>query len=226
MLITTRQRRQNLRSSLSTIYVDTHSLEEVNDHKVLGITIDNNLSWDVHIQNVCKSVKKRIFLLSQIKHFLNLKARKLFFHAYIQPLLDYGSPIWDSASMNVLKPAISVYNRALKNVLKKSSTLNHSDYKSLHILPLKKRHLLNKSMLMHKIYMETAPPTLCNLFTKIKTKKSEKFHTPIPRLDLYKTSLLYSGPVLWNSIPMSIRSNSSYKSFKEKMKMYLMDDLC
>jgi hypothetical protein len=60
MLITTRQKRQNLKSSLPKIKISNQDLQEISHHKVLGVTIDN-LSWSNQVQNICKTdSKKRI----------------------------------------------------------------------------------------------------------------------------------------------------------------------
>ena len=140
-------------------------------------------------------------------------------------MIDYGSTLWDSSSMNILKPLHSVYKRALKNVLNKGSRLTTADYLLLQILPLKDRFLFNKSMIMNKINSGTAPLTLCNQFTKIETRNSSKFLTPIPRIDLYKSSLLYSGSVLWNSLPLEFKQLTTHKCFKEKIKKHFLNEL-
>jgi hypothetical protein len=54
MLITTRQKRQNLTHNLPKIKISNQTLGEVSHHKVLGVVIDNNLSWSNHIQHLSK----------------------------------------------------------------------------------------------------------------------------------------------------------------------------
>ena len=79
MLVTTRQKRQNLTDTLPAIRMHNQVVEETTSHKVLGLIIDNNLSWFLHITYLCKVVSSKVFQLSKIKHFLNFQARKLFF---------------------------------------------------------------------------------------------------------------------------------------------------
>ena len=103
MLLTTRQKRQNLTSGFPKLLIRNQDVTEVDSHKVLGITIDNNLSWSKQVDTLCKNTSKKIFQLSKIKHFLDLRTRKLFFQAHIQSAIDYASTVWDSASANTLK---------------------------------------------------------------------------------------------------------------------------
>ena len=127
MLISTRQKRQNLPLKCPPISIGNQTVNEVDNHKVLGVTIDCNLSWSNHVTALCKSISKKIYQLSKIKLFLNLHARKLHFHAHIQSIIDYGSTLSDSANANTLKPLVSLHKRALKAILLKKH--NSSDFR-------------------------------------------------------------------------------------------------
>ena len=202
-------------------------MEEVDTHKVLGLTIDNNLSWGPHISVLCKKVAKQLYQLSKIKHFLDMPSRKLFFNAFVQTSIDYASTIWDSSSANNFKPLFSLHRRGIKLILSKSSSIHISDYKQLDILPLKSRFLLNKGTMMQKIMLHRAP--LC-LIKKFQFNVSRHFHKiiiPLPRLDLYKTSLAYSGGTLWNNLPISIKSTTSLLTFRKNFHKHLLNStLC
>ena len=75
MLITTRQKRQNIKNSFNPIIIENTAIKEVDSHKLLGLTIDNNLSWANHVTNICNQISKKVFLLSRIKHMLNYHSR-------------------------------------------------------------------------------------------------------------------------------------------------------
>ena len=90
--------------------------------------------------------------------FLNAHARKLFFYAHTQPIIDHASTLWDSASANTLKPVVSIHKQALKLTLLKSTSLTAHDYKLLDVLLLKLK--FNKGIIMHKIVFGYAPSNL------------------------------------------------------------------
>ena len=77
MLVTSRQKRQNLTVSLPAICMQNQAIEQSTTHKVLGVIIDNNLCWSPHKTYVCKVISFKVFQFSKIKHFLNFHARKL-----------------------------------------------------------------------------------------------------------------------------------------------------
>ena len=101
MTIATRQKHQ-----LSPLHLDLvlngAKIEQVSEHRLLGITIENKLRWDSHINNVCKTVSRRVFPLSKLRYIVDTDTRKLFFNAHIKPHIDYASVVWDGCS-DVLK---------------------------------------------------------------------------------------------------------------------------
>ena len=225
MLLSTRQKRQNLDMKLPPLCIDNENIEEVSSHKILGITIDNNLSWSSHLRNLSKNVASKTYQLSKIKHFLNLHARKIFFCSYIQSIVDYASTLWDLASNNLFKSLISVHKRAIKLVLNKSSSLTDSDYKDLNILPLKARLLFNKGVLMHKIVHGNAPSSLKSMITVNNFRHSHKIDLPLPEITLFKSSLKYSGSWLWNRLPTSLKDETRFKRFKKMYYEFLMNQI-
>ena len=77
-------------------------IDQVSEHRLLGITIDNKLRWDSHINDVCKTVSRRVLLLPKLRYIADIDTRKLFFIARIKPHIDYVSVVWDGCS-DVLK---------------------------------------------------------------------------------------------------------------------------
>ena len=143
------------------------------------------------------------YQLFKIKHFLNLHARKLFFHAHIQSIIDYRSTLWNSASANTLKPLVSLHKRALKafllenkfkiKTLKTNTTLAISDCNFLSILPLKGVLIHNKGLLIH------------NKGVPIQTLCPEKFH-PLFGLSFPKTSHDISENSIYQSLGLTFSS--------------------
>ena len=55
MLITTHKKKPSLINDQLSLHLNDDCLNMITD-KVLGIVIDNNLTWSQHIDNVCKLV--------------------------------------------------------------------------------------------------------------------------------------------------------------------------
>ena len=192
-------------------------------YKLLGLTIDKNLSWSCHISYLGKKLSRKVFQLNRIKHFLDQHTRRLFFHAYIQPDIDYASTCWDLASQNCLKPLQRLYKRSLKLILLKPSSLCLDDYKSLNILPFEHRCRFNKGVFMFKIMNHLSPPYLFEKFQTLTVRNRCSIFVPRPRTDLFMSSLSFSGAKLWNEIPVSVKGKNSLQSFKASYYKYLLN---
>ena len=80
MTIATRQKHQLSPLPLDLV-LNGAKIDQVSEHRLLGITIDNKLRWDSQINNVCKTVSRRVFILSKLRYIVDIDTRKLFFNA-------------------------------------------------------------------------------------------------------------------------------------------------
>ena len=90
MTVTTRQKHQ-LSPLLLDLILNRAKIDQVSQHRLLGITIDNKLRWNSHTNNVCKTVSRRVLLLLKLRYIIDNDTRKLFFNAHIKPHVDYVS---------------------------------------------------------------------------------------------------------------------------------------
>ena len=97
MLLTTKQKHQLRLLHLNLSLKDSHT-EQVHEHRHLGVIIGDEFSWRPHIIGTCKTVSKDLYLLSQLRHFVDTPKRKPFYHAHISPHLTYASTVWDGCS--------------------------------------------------------------------------------------------------------------------------------
>ena len=47
---------------------------------------------------------------------------------------------------------------------------------------------------------------------------------PLPRIDIYKSSLSFSGVFVWNSLPENIINIKSFNIFKQKLKAFMLNN--
>ena len=100
MLVTTRQKRNRLDDSLQ-LFLNDMPLTVVKNEKVLGVQVDDNLTWNDHISKTSKKMSTYVWLLSKIRSYLSVEHRVLFYNSYIQPhwLCQYylGKRCWNKA---------------------------------------------------------------------------------------------------------------------------------
>ena len=82
--------------------------------KSLGMHIDQHLSWNVHIDNLCKKVASGLGALKRIRPFVNSNALQMIFSSLIQPYFDYCSVVWDGCGTTLAGKIQKLQNRAAR----------------------------------------------------------------------------------------------------------------
>ena len=82
MLISSRQKRKCMKDNMLAILYDNFDLQLTSCENVLGVHIDDNLKWSNNFQHVSKQISSYLWLLFQIKSYLSLQQRVLFYNAY------------------------------------------------------------------------------------------------------------------------------------------------
>ena len=75
MLVSSPQKLNTLLSQSLNVAVNDSKVEQVTEAKVLGVTFDHTLSWEGHVETLCKKLNSRITLLRRIQPYLPFGAR-------------------------------------------------------------------------------------------------------------------------------------------------------
>ena len=155
MLITTRQKHQQKLQSLK-LKLGSNDIEQVSKHRILGVIVDEKLSWEPHIDKMCKTLSRNIFLLSKLKNLIRIKYCKLFFNAHIKSHYEYLSTIWDKCDAVHFNKINSLFSRAVKILAPGPKTLPER-LKELNILSLRQQLNIKKCSFVHKILNNKTP---------------------------------------------------------------------
>ena len=103
MLVCSRQKMSHLKCFSLKINLYGEYIKMKSDVKVLGITIDEHLSWSCHIDRVCTKISQLIGVLFRMRHFLDFKTMFMFYNSYILPQIDYGINMWGNSAACFIK---------------------------------------------------------------------------------------------------------------------------
>ena len=84
--------------------------------KKLDVTVDNKLSFDEHINNICKTANKKLNALSNINHYMKQNQKELLPY-FIISYFSYSPLIWISWSKKSPKKINAVYQRSRRIIL-------------------------------------------------------------------------------------------------------------
>ena len=230
MIICTHQKRKHLKTDVLSVSVNDALLENVNYYKILGLYIDKNLKWKIHIDHVCNEISKLIGLLWRNKHLLPFFSRQLFYNSFILPKIDYCLPIWGKSSQICLDKIWKLQKRAIRVVCNLPyDEPTHKFFKQLCWHNIYERYFNQVNIMVFTI-LSTANSPLSHLVT-FQTHSSNHnlrsnsnhflLHVPFPHKEIFKQSLCYAAPVLWNKLPDNIHSASSIFAFKRLLKNFI-----
>ena len=91
------------------------TLNHGSHEKISVVTIDNKLSFDEHIINICKTANKKLNdTLSRINHYMKQNQKEILLSPFIVSHFSYCPLIWMFCSKNYTKKINAVYVRSLR----------------------------------------------------------------------------------------------------------------
>ena len=217
MLIGSQRRTKN---KILSLRINATEIGQVSSCKYLGVFIDSCLSWDKHVEYLCKSTVKNLYLLKRIRHCLSQETALLFYKTIAQSKLDYCDIVWNNTKKKNTQKLQILQNRLLKTVLCVESRYStHLIYESLSLDMLDLRRTKHTLCLMYKIVANLTPEYLNSKFEL----KPSSYHLrnnlqilSLPRLNtcFKKNSLTYHGAKLWNGLQSDFKLKPTYDSFK------------
>ena len=121
------------RNPFPPIKINGKPLQVVEEAKLLGLTIANNLKWNSHVNNIVTKSSKRIYLLVQLKRAkVAIQDVLQFYTVCIRPILEYASTVFHYS----LPKYLNNPNHKLHNLIPKIDTsLNYQlrNNKKIHV---------------------------------------------------------------------------------------------
>ena len=181
-------------------------LENVKSHKHLGLVLSNDLSWTPHVQNLIQNVSPLIDVLKSLKYDLDRKTLEATYFSFIRPKLEYGCHIWancngrDSDQLERIQ-----LNMARIVTGARKGTSHQLLYQETNWQTLNKRRELLKLKNFIRIVNGEAPTYLHDLLPRTfgsirnNSRNPDNFVVFKTRTETFKSSLIPSSVILWNS---------------------------
>ena len=145
--------------------------------KLLGVHIDEDLSWKIHVNNVVKKISKGNYLLWRHGKKLNIPTKKVMYESFVRSHILYCLTVWGSAKNAILKPLTTTLNKIWRKIgTYKQHTLNRlQEHK---ILKLEHELVIQESRFIWKWSKGKVPTSLSSVIVeKPNTLRSRRFET-------------------------------------------------
>jgi hypothetical protein len=132
-------------------------------YKLLGILLDENLSFDAHVSHVCNKLSQSNYIINRSKNFLPFRSLRTLYFALVHSHLLYCLPIYSCTSQKNLNKLTLAQKKAIRTIC----NANYRDHTkplfiTTKILPLKQLISYTQGLLTHAVFHKYSPPSLHN----------------------------------------------------------------
>ena len=125
--------------------------------------MDDELSFDVHVEKLCTKLSQKIAVFSKIKRCLPHRERIIYYNAMIKPVILYGSTVWTVTSKENINRVLKLQKRAARVILDMDTSARSVDmFKQLDWIPYYHEVKIFKATIACKRINSESPGYLTN----------------------------------------------------------------
>ena len=213
-----------------TIKLGDQTINQVESAKYLGLQIDQHLSFSEHVHRVVSKVAGLTSALRRNRRMLDMRSRRMFYLAMIQPHLEYSSNAFvNHLSSELLSMLQVAANNAVRAMFGLPDWCHVSPlYAKLSIAPLQLRFMLKCYIAAYKCAHKLAPSLLTNRLALNSRESShtrqisfQTFKLPQVRSKLGLQSFSFTAADRFNCLPAAIRCADSLPIFIAATKNFI-----
>ena len=152
----------------------SHILESVSTATYLGITVQSNLKWDKHINDITSKGNKALGFLKRNLQTSNQQIKTQAYQALVRPKIEYSCSIWDHHTSESIRKIEMVQRRAARYSCNRyHNTSSVSDMLNIiHLPSLAERRLRTRLVMMYKVSFHlVAVPSDILIVSDTRTRK-------------------------------------------------------
>ena len=227
ILIGSRQKLSTLTAS-PVLNINGIPINQVSTSKSLGVLIDANLTWGSHIEKLAKKITSGIAAIKRVRQFVPPAKLHLIYKALIQPHFDYCNVVLGNCGIKLADKLQKLQNRAARALTFSNYDADASQlFENLNWKNLSTQRDIHKALLVFKSLNGLAAEYLSSKFIGRSNTipyalrdSANKLTIPQPRSNYLRNSFRYSGAVLWNSLPQTLRQAESLSNFRSLLNNY------
>ena len=102
------------RNEIEKIKLGKHTIEEINNGKLLGIIFDNKLTMHDHIKHICEKASDKLYALARIFHYLDKQKRIILMKSFVISQFNYCPIVWMYCQRKSNNLINRIHERALR----------------------------------------------------------------------------------------------------------------
>ena len=212
-----------------TVRVGTSNVKEETSVKLLGIKIDNKLTFDAHISKFVKKANSKLFVIRRGLNLLTLSKRKTLLKSFVQSQFSYAPLVWMLCGKVANKKINRVHYKFLKMLYDDDTSTYEQLLDKYDEFTVHQRNIQQLMIEMYKVKNDLGPSLLNDIFKRANYKgptlrRNKDFHRPTIKTHKYgEKSLENIGNIIWNLLPNQLKEKQTLEEFKVEIKKWKMD---
>ena len=202
--------------------VDNLDIKNSKTQKLLGIEIDNKLTFTDHVTSICKKASQKLHALSRVRNFMTLKQGKIILKTFILSHFGYCPLVWMFHSRTLNCRINKLHERALRITYKDDKSSFEELLTKDESFTVHERNIQKLAIELYKVAYRLSP----EIMDSILPLKSGVIY---PGESIFKTSnvktvswgtesLSHLGPRIWSIVPIHMKKYSLSKFTKKIRK--------
>ena len=215
------------RIKIKGTFINEQCIRFSNDVKNVGVWLDENLSFDKHINKIVAYSYKLLKDIGRIRNIISRKHTETLVHSVISSRLDNSNSLFFNMKKSNIYKLQKVQNAAARLITKKRRRESATTIlKELHWLKIESRIMFKILLLVYKRVNGRSPNNL-NINYKMHNCRPDDYlllATKKVNTVYGRRTFEYAGPKLWNALPLDVRTEENIDVFKKRVKTILFAD--
>ena len=209
-----------------TVTMDGIELKESPEkfETLLGCSIEPNLKWHKHIEQLLEKLKKRLAGLAHVRYLLPYRLRKVVSEGLFNSVLGYCLPLFGGCDVGEIRSIQVLQNKAAQMVTHSPPrAVRNKMFDDLDWMTVNQLVRYFTLLAVFRIRTTGEPEYLAasmsndNIYGKLIVQNT--------KLTLAKKSFKIRGACNWNALPDSIRSLDKIGQFKKEVKTWIKQNV-
>ena len=169
-------------------------------------------------------------IIAKARFYLSSQTLMTLYYSLVYPFLTYCNVAWSSTYCSNLNCIYLLQKRLVRLITKAHYLANTAPlFSQLKVLDIFSINSFSVATFMYSYHHNLLPSSFRDLFLssnqvhQYETRLASQYRLNFCRTNIKQFSILYRGPKIWNSFPISLIGSPSIFVFFKKLKNYLTD---
>lgn len=189
--------------------------------KLLGIKFDSHLNWNLHIDDLVKTLRISCFGLRSLKNTCDKDILLSLYYGSFHSRMRFGIALWGSAVSVQRVFIVQKYAVRLIAGLRRSETCRHA-FREYGIMTVYDTYIYELCCFVHKNYNYFFGNEISH---KYNTRNKNYLLPDKHSTTFYQRQIFFNGCKFYNALPVAMKS-ANMSTFKRNLKTILLNKTC